>query len=224
MMTPILIKKQFKYYLAAQGLAIFLYYGSIRLTNRDPVELSLTYIDKAVKFHYLWGYMYISFFLLLIIALLKSPETISRRCSSVWMLNTVLASVCFYFFPTKMPLEYINDPLMNSRIMKLIWRIDGNFNCFPSLHIANALAVTYFFNLKRILPVKLFFWIWCALITYSVLSTKQHYFYDILGGALLAVINIILVQWFLGSSTEKSASTSTRLKPSERKASINVVG
>ena len=136
------------------------------------------------------------FFLLLMVTILFSDETIAKQCAYVFILDSIIASLCFYLFPTKMPALYLNDPNMSGQIMKLIRFIDGNYNCFPSLHIANSLGLTYLFNLKRSLPVKIIFWTWFALISYSVLSIKQHYFIDVLGGISLAVINIMIVRYF----------------------------
>jgi membrane-associated phospholipid phosphatase len=221
-MIRISISRQVKYWLIAQVTAAVLYYSSIKMTRRVPAELALTYIDKAVGFHAIWGWVYISFFILLMIALLKAPVAISKRCAIVWILNTIVACACFYFVPTKMPFEYVNDPVKGCRIMKLIWLVDGNYNCFPSLHIANSLAVTYFFNLKRVLPVKILFWTWCMLITYSVLSIKQHYFYDILGGVWLAFINVLIVKWIYQSPQENPGLVSTRVNNSKKGKGISV--
>jgi membrane-associated phospholipid phosphatase len=190
------ISKQLQYYLVAQLVAIILYYGSIYLTSMKPAELHMTYLDGLIKFHWLSGYIYVSFFLLLMVTILFSDEIIARQCAYVFILDSIVASVCFYLFPTKMPDHYLNDPNMSGQIMKLIRLIDGNYNCFPSLHIANSLGLTYLFNLKRSLPVKIIFWTWFALITYSVLSIKQHYFIDVVGGISLAVINITIVRYF----------------------------
>jgi lathosterol oxidase len=190
-----LIYKRFRYYLLAQSTVATVYYGSMHFVFHMPIELRVSFIDEMLGYNNLFAYVYLSFFFLILISILKSDVHESKQCATAIVLNSIAASFFFIFMPTKIPDYYYHaGPGMSTGILEFIRSRDMNLNCFPSLHISNALSAVYFFNLKRTQPVKTLFWIWFALIACSVISTKQHFFYDILGGMILGIINIFIVK------------------------------
>jgi membrane-associated phospholipid phosphatase len=72
-----------------------------------------------------------------------------------------------------------------------IYFFDSPANCLPSLHVANSfLATLHWFRRSS---GKFWFYIfWTLIICASTLTTKQHYFYDVVGGLLVAVA------WYAG--------------------------
>ena len=78
-------------------------------------------------------------------------------------------------------------------LMKIIMKNDGgidNYNLFPSFHCY--MIVFAYLGLMRRKEIKVghrSFWLVCAiLICLSTLFTKQHYFFDMLTGSLMAII------------------------------------
>jgi membrane-associated phospholipid phosphatase len=206
------IKKQFIYYLIAQTTAALFYYAGMGIVIRKPITLPTTFLDSLVTYHALFAYIYLSFFFLVMMAILGSRVLVSKQCMLTVVLNSSVAFVFFIGFPTQVP-EYFYEhaPGMSTPIILWIRQSDRNLNCFPSLHISNALAAVYFFNVRKPTVIKIICWIWFLLITWSVLSTKQHCFYDIAGGMILAAVNLTLVKRFTRKSSEKSVSAPIRI-------------
>jgi membrane-associated phospholipid phosphatase len=198
--------------LIAQTTAAFFYYAGMGIPVRKPVTLPTTYLDSLVTFHALFAYIYLSFFFLVMMAIVGSRLLVSKQCMLTVVLNSGVAFVFFIGFPTQVP-EYFyqHAPGMSSSIILWIRQRDRNLNCFPSLHISNALAAVYFFNGRKPPAIKVICWIWFLLIAWSVLSTKQHCFYDIAGGMILAAVNLTLVKRFTKKSSGRSVSAPIRI-------------
>jgi membrane-associated phospholipid phosphatase len=204
--------KQLQFYLAAQSAAAFIYYGSMHIVLTKPNELDTTFIDRAISFNYVFGYIYLSFFFLILVSILFTKADISRQCAMAIILNSVAAGIVFILFPTKMPDSvYQIEPGISRGILEFIRNDDRNLNCFPSMHISNAFTAVYFLNTGRSRLIKCIFWVWFGLIAYSVISTKQHCVYDILGGILLAVVNVAIVKKFSGKSQEEPVSSAMQV-------------
>ena len=200
--------KQFQFYLAAQSVAALIYYGTMHIMLSKPNELGITFIDRAIAFNNVSGYIYLSFFFLVFISIVNAKADISRQCAMAIVMNSVAAGIIFILFPTKMPDSvYQIEPGISGGILEFIRNDDRNLNCFPSMHISNAFTAVYFLNTGKSRVVKCFLWSWFGLITFSVISTRQHCFYDILGGILLAVVNVAILKKFGGKSLEEPVST-----------------
>jgi len=185
-------------FILAQGIVTILYYGIIYITPFKAVELPITFIDRYIGFHSVFAYIYISFFIMLLISMICVEKRNSNKCAITIIINALIASFIFFFFPTSMPHIYYSDEVhTNYFLLKFIQAVDINYNCFPSIHISNALTASYFLALNRSLFLKYIIWLWFLLITWSVISTKQHYFYDILGGVILAMISLFIVKKFI---------------------------
>ena len=209
--------KQIQFYLAAQSAAAFIYYGTMHLMLSKPHELGITFIDRAIAFSNISGYIYLSFFFLILISIVHAQADISRQCARAIVLNSVAAGIIFILFPTKMPDSvYQVEPGISSGILEFIRNDDRNLNCFPSMHISNAFTAVYFLNTGKSRMVKCLLWSWFGLIAYSVISTKQHCFYDIAGGILLAVVNVAIVKKFSGKSLRQPGSSPIQVSGIER--------
>ena len=94
------------------------------------------------------------------------------------------------------PLAYPRElyPTTNAGIA-FFRQLDLTGNTFPSLHVAMSFFLTgcySFFEESR--TRRAFFWVWSVLITASVLTTKQHYVIDIIGGVSLAVVYLFVAR------------------------------
>ena len=181
------------YYLLTQGTVSLVYYGTMVITPFKPHELPFTWVDREISFQGIFNYFYISFFFLLLTAIVFTRIDYARKCMMVILTNTAVAAFFFFFFPTSMrPGYYAAVGYGDQYPTWLIHHLDRNLNCFPSLHIANAFAATFYFSLFKKAWVKRLVWCWFLLIGWSVLSTKQHYFLDVLGGMLLSLGSIYI--------------------------------
>jgi membrane-associated phospholipid phosphatase len=75
--------------------------------------------------------------------------------------------------------------------MDFVYIADTPNNCFPSMHVALTSVSTW--SLRGYAPryFKLFM-LWTLAIILSTLTTKQHYFVDILGGLGVLVVVVAL--------------------------------
>jgi membrane-associated phospholipid phosphatase len=195
LITPIRIKlaTKFLYFLLALGILIFLYYGVNYATPFKAMELPTTFIDRNISFHIVFIYIYISFYLMFFMSVMGSSKSDSLACAIAIVINTIIASCFFFFFPTKMPAAiYASEEHTHYFLSRIIQSLDIKNNCFPSLHVANAYTAAFFLALKRQFPLKCMIWTWFILISWSVMSTGQHYFYDILGGIAVALISLFV--------------------------------
>ena len=185
---------QFKYWLIAQGIVIVIYHGTMLITPFKAVELPMTYIDRLIGFHPFFTYIYVSFFLQLFIGVVYTDEDISLKCAGAIVLNACMASPVFYFFPTTMTTAFFNEGHHTTHFMSVFIRsLDKNYNCFPSIHIANSLVASVYFNVRRSRPWQVISVLWFILIAWSVISTRQHYFIDVIGGLTVAVTSMSII-------------------------------
>lgn len=157
-----------------------------------PQLLSLSFIDKVIPFIPESILVYFSQFLFLFLALWLNSDAKERSIAYYAMIFATLIAISIYLI---YPLEFPRPAVYVSGIMGILWKIlyvtDSPANCFPSLHVAFALLAT------KLLVTKEGYWywlapIWAIMICISTLTTKQHYFIDLIGGVVLAIIS-----WFL---------------------------
>jgi membrane-associated phospholipid phosphatase len=182
-------------FILAQGIITILYYGVMYVTPYKAVELPITFIDNEIGFHDLFAWIYLSYFFLLLMTITCTEKIDSVKCAKSIVLNALISSIFFFFIPTRIPPDYYsNEEHTRYFLSKLIQNIDANNNCFPSIHIANSLAAAYYFGLHKGFFLKYIVWFWFLLISWSVLSTKQHYFLDIPGGIIVALISLYFIE------------------------------
>ncbi len=161
---------------------------------KAPVVLSPSPIDNFVPFigWTVWIYHSQFFLLALNIALLKEPNKVSRLFYSL-NLASLLSFVIFLIYPTTIPRQLPGDSGLTSQALALLYALDAPTNCFPSLHISlawlSAIEVAQAYK-KLGIVISL----WTILISLSTLTTKQHYFVDVIGGLLVGVICFISIR------------------------------
>lgn len=160
----------------------------------SPRHLPLLGIDRSVPLIPWTFIIYLSDYLLaltviLSITSLEKYNSLARTGFTV----LVLSGLCFIFFPTTYPRpSYPTDqPWIVGFFMNLVGGADTPNNCFPSMHVAITGVLTYAIRYSGT-PIRLLYLVWSLLIFASTLTTKQHYFVDILGGILVASVAILL--------------------------------
>lgn len=187
-------------YLVLQSVVASLYYLGSLIVLFDVKTVPLTKVDHYVKPHFLAVWVYISFFILLFLAVYLLEKKDRILFVKLIIINSVISLIVFIFYPTFIVDNdyYIlqKDNPISFKVLSFIIDTDVRSNCFPSLHIANSLLATIFLFRVKNKFVTLISSIWFCLIAWSVLSTGQHYFYDILGGILLSIVSYYGFKYF----------------------------
>jgi len=191
-------------YITVQIVVALLYYLGSSIHIFKASLIPLTIIDNYIKPHFLAVWIYMSFFLLLLLTVCLSNKKNMLLFIKMMLLNSILSLLFFIIYPTYIIHEDYSILQENSpvsfRFLSFVINNDVRSNCFPSLHIANSLlAIIFLFKLKNNY-IKVLSFLWFVLITWSVLSTGQHYFYDILGGILVTLISYYGITKFFDQS------------------------
>ncbi len=146
-------------------------------------------LDRALPVQPVWtliyGSLYFAVFLPLVV--LRQEEHIRRTLWAfvgVW----IVGSICWLFYPTILPRPAsatLGDGFC-AWALQIAYSWDARpYNCFPSLHVAQAFLAALTCNLvSRGIGIAAFGW--AALIALSTLFTKQHYVADVVAGVFLA--------------------------------------
>ena len=102
--------------------------------------------------------------------------------------------------------EMVNRPGLLNEMYEIMWILDEPYNAWPSLHIAHsyflARAITRWVqaSYSDTTPRKLFLtilWVEFVLLSISILTTKQHYIWDLFTGLLAGVTAWYVAEPFL---------------------------
>jgi membrane-associated phospholipid phosphatase len=151
-------------------------------------SIPLTPIDHAIAFEPGWVWGYLSLYVLMPIAplLTRSRQELWRYTRGM-LVCFAIGCASFVLFPVAGP-RPANAPA--SWMYGQLITIDRAYNAFPSLHAACAVfAVVYGHFVSRdasrwrLRTVLLCIaWMWVAIILYSTIATRQHYFLDLVPG------------------------------------------
>jgi len=179
--------------LASANMAIYL------ALNWHPLravrELPMTVIDRALPLlpWTVWPYMVLLLADLALPFLMRRDETFVRmiRCYGVTALLNIAGWVL-------LPVTYPRPPLpMGEGVSAWGYRtlvgIDTPLNCFPSGHISIPAVLCWSLTTEQ--PrLRWPIWLGFALLAPSILTTKQHYAWDLVGGLAIASMGIALVR------------------------------
>ncbi|MDB6171544.1 MAG: superfamily protein [Chthoniobacteraceae bacterium] len=176
-------------------------YSIYQLTNRyqifTPRGLSLTPLDRAIPF---WPWTVVPYFILIggmyLPAFLRTDALFWRSLLAV-TIGVLINYTVFALWPTTYP----RPMAPTGSGFYLDWyrwliSIDTPANCFPSGHItAPAIGC---WALARERPR----WKWAILLGFvplalTILTTKQHYIVDLLGGLVTAAIGLLFARFIL---------------------------
>jgi membrane-associated phospholipid phosphatase len=159
-----------------------------------PLQLPLLWVDRVVPFLPWTVVIYLSDWLLAlwVIILVKDVDSFNKLSRMAFMTLTI-CGIFFLFAPTTYPRPiYPTDEFLPIQLLlNLLEFADKPTNCFPSNHVAMASIFVWAvrgFDRRKYLG----FLIWAVAIFISTLTTKQHYFLDILGGLVVAAAVVTL--------------------------------
>lgn len=172
------------------------------LTNSmNPHVLPLSFLDNLVPFvpHTVW--IYLSEVLICIAAFYAARDrtNLARYLGSL-MVASITAVTFFILFPTIFPrIDYpipTNMDQMTLGLFNWVRKVDYPTNCLPSLHVCYSFLASFVF-LQEQKAKFLFFFIWAILISLSTMTTKQHYFLDVITGFFIAFLSYRLFLYLL---------------------------
>jgi PAP2 superfamily len=175
-----------------------------------PAHLPLSVVDEWVPF---WPWTVWPYLLMLaigpVLPLMVRSDLVFRRLLLAYLLTLPAIFVFFIFWPT----EYVRPPApadesLHSLAYRVMIAVDTEGCCFPSGHIVVPVLFAWglWLDGRRLGPF------WCglvALLAPTILTTKQHYFWDLLGAlaivaASLAVAHVVIRPRGRVVSAEKS--------------------
>ncbi|NBT58010.1 phosphatase PAP2 family protein [bacterium] len=159
--------------------------------STPPQQLPVLWIDEAIPLIPWTFLIYTSDYFVFAIALFLLSN--KQQFDSFTRMMFGVLFVCgmfFYTFPTTYPRpDYPTDThTLIGAVMQFIALADSPRNCFPSMHVGLTAIATWslrHFGMRTVL----LFGFWSLAIFISTLTTKQHYFLDILGG--LSVMSFV---------------------------------
>ncbi len=129
--------------------------------------------------------IYLSAFFQGILIIYLIPKKSLGRALRLASLMLLIGLTCFVLFPIEFP--RILYPTANDFIT-YFRAFDSAGNCLPSFHVAMAFFLTSYYSFFETSKTKrVVMWTWSTLIILSVLTTKQHYITDVVGGIILAL-------------------------------------
>ena len=159
----------------------------------EPRELPLTWIDEQAPFIPWTAFIYVGVYpLLLFIPVLMNNAQMLCRMMVTALIMAVICFGIFIVFPT----TYSIRPEVVSLKFGAFWSwafgvmhsADSPNNCLPSLHVSTAIGMVLVFWRER--PKLFWFFVPVSIVVSLVtLTTKQHYFWDILAGAGVALVS-----------------------------------
>ncbi|NBX91692.1 MAG: hypothetical protein EB078_06680 [Proteobacteria bacterium] len=177
-----------------------------------PSELPMLWIDRVIPLIPWTFIIYTSDYFIFIIAIFMFTER--HHFNSFARMMFAVLTVCglfFYSYPTvypRPPYEPQSHWLIGS-LMDFIAMADSPRNCFPSMHVGLTSVATWAMRPKGRKMVFLFSG-WSLAIFISTLTTKQHYFYDILGGLVVMAV-VVMLESLLFVRAKSSLITPSRL-------------
>lgn len=164
---------------------------------RPPMHLPKTWLDEALPFWPWTIWPYLGFLLLSPgLALLIRTPAVVRRAQVAYLIMMLFTLLFWIFLPTTIVRPILRpDGSWTTWLYNLTVNTDGFACCFPSGHIflptidCWALACD---GLNRWLLYGGLF-----LLSLTIVTTRSHYCWDILGGFCVAILGIILSGWII---------------------------
>jgi membrane-associated phospholipid phosphatase len=149
--------------------------------------------EKALPLMPWTSWIYVSDYLYpFLIGMLLQSDLITTRVCFAFFIQTIIANTSFFLFPVTFPRDlWPGEP--TDYLLNLVRGLDAPSNCFPSCHVA--IVILTYLAWQRERPKNHWgFFVWAILICISTLTTKQHYFVDVLAGTVLGIFSYVVAE------------------------------
>jgi membrane-associated phospholipid phosphatase len=112
-----------------------------------------------------------------------------RFVLACYAIASLLAFCCYWLWPVGMLRPAMRGDGTGEALMRLVFAVDKEANCFPSSHVFLAILGAMLVSTgaaSRL--VRVLTWLLAILVCCTTVTTGQHYFIDILGGIAVALI------------------------------------
>jgi len=175
---------------AFMGLFFVGYFHLLRHPIRPPIEMPASAVDRWIGFQSwaLWPYLSLWVYVGWPPALMSSARELIRYG---WWIGALCVAglACFYWWPTAVPPTTLPADQAGFDLLR---GVDAAGNACPSMHVATAtFSALWLDRLLRELALPA--WLrganaaWFVLIVWSTLAIKQHVWWDVVAGLLLAL-------------------------------------
>jgi hypothetical protein len=177
-------------------LLTFVLYAGYQISNRfhilEPRYLPLTIVDNSIPFLVwtVWPYFLLIFMAFLPIVI--KDKALFERTMLAFTIGVSINIAFWLLIPTifyRPPLPTDTD--ITSFAYRWLCSIDTPANCFPSGHITSP-AIGCWAISKEFPKYRLKIGLCFLLLSITILTTKQHYIWDLPGGLCTAMIGIWL--------------------------------
>lgn len=188
---PLLVSQKTKYTgaLAMYVFAAAIYLATNHFPSRTPELLTPSLVDQALPFLPLSFWVYISEFALFVMVIVACQDVVRlNRYFYGFVALQIASALIFLAWPTTFPRGDFPLPqdvdFLTYAVFGWIRSIDNPHNTTPSLHVSSVYLCSFAF--WRAEPRK--FWlfiVWSSAIAIATMTTKQHYFVDVVTGFTL---------------------------------------
>ena len=196
--------------LAAAQSALYFAIGNAHLQR--STELLRTRLDDAIAFLPRTAWCYLPFYaaiFVMAIAGFRHRALFDRTARSV-LLVMFLGALGHTLVRAEYPRPVLHPPFagLSEAFMAWVQRVDRPGNVFPSLHIAHTtmLSLLLVRDRPRLGRVAL---VMATLLAISTLTTKQHFFADVVSGYALAFLGV----WFAVRGLPPAAARPAAARP-----------
>lgn len=183
------------------------YFGASFFGTPRAAVLEPTLVDQAMPFIGWTVWVYSSEYVMLPLAfLLIRDGNNAKALTCALSVAIIISSLVFFWFPTIMIRPKLLGSDIHEQAMKLLHWVDPPTNCFPSLHVSMMILLAVYLS-KESKSWGLFSWALAVLVSVSTLTTKQHYFVDVLGGVFVAWAAVRVTSWLMHHWDAKRETT-----------------
>lgn len=168
-------------YLAPNHFHIF----RVHFLPLSPIDTAMPFIPQTI-----WLYVSEYFYVMVIYFSYREMSNLNRAIYAFLALQVICVSI-FWLWPTVIARDTFPVPPtlgpLTSAVLTALRRADTPANCFPSFHVASVYLACFLLSSEVRWKFR-FFLVWATAIAVSTLTTKQHYFADVVSGFALAVV------------------------------------
>lgn len=172
---------------AALGICLALYH-LLNATLTPRIDWFYTSWDSMIPWLPWTLPIYFSMYLQCLVAAFRAPANQYVQALFALLIATVTSCIIFVLLPAHYPRP--NPATLDSafwqQVFTHVYQSDGAGNTFPSIHVSatTLLARAMWQDRYRALWI-----IWSAAIAISILTVKQHFIVDLLGGLVVAALS-----------------------------------
>lgn len=190
-------------------LGVLAIYAGLYLFNNNFQYFELwhlprTAFDDLVVFSPYWIYIYLAAYLLPIVMFfyLRTIQ-LHMHFLQLFFILTIITNAIFFLFPSTIdrpaiPMDGVDS--ITKLAFEILFSADKPFNCFPSTHVSTSVIAAL--AVRQHPRLSIFFTGISILISYSAIAIGQHYLYDAIGGAFVALLSLEIYDRTLGAVEE----------------------